>query len=103
MLLSNMLKNENPAHRIEQVMLITDYACGCVSTITYGGQPAPPFNTDKREKAFKSNSLWSSSSDCSKGHGDVDFSEIEDTNIGDKIALVTSIKCGRTDFKSCDN
>ena len=49
MLFSKMLKEESPSHRIEQVMLITDYKCGCVSTITYSGQPAAYFVSSKKE------------------------------------------------------
>ena len=37
--------------------------------------------------------------DCSKNHNDIDFSEIKDTKTGDKISLVTAIKCGLVDFK----
>jgi len=38
-LLSELLATENPKHRVEQTILISEYACGCQTTLTYAGQP----------------------------------------------------------------
>lgn len=71
-LLSELLATENPKHRVEQVMLITEYECGCHTTITYAGQPY----LSSRELNANNGSLWSDSSHCNKNHS-ISFEEID--------------------------
>lgn len=99
-LFTDMLKDFKPQHRIEQVMLITEFSCGCQSTITYAGVSTP--HIPPKYLFALGKDLWQCNASCTENH-EIDFSEFERLAPGRrKVDVVTEIKAFNTMTVSLD-
>lgn len=83
-----MLKEYKPKHRVEQLMIISEFSCGCITTLTYGGRPHL-FNAKKY--------FWHTDDECTHGHKTIDFDEANEiANAIGAVNLACEIKVGNS-------
>jgi len=86
--LSGLLKNFSPKHEIEQVMLVSRYSCGCVTTITFGGFLITGVRTTGA--SAKNKYLWCDNVQCKESHI-VSFDEVSGLKNNELQLLVTEM------------
>jgi len=72
--LGKILEEFPAKHEVEQVMLISRYSCGCITTVTYAGFLVSGFSD--KDTVSDGKYLWSDSNGCKEKHS-ISFEEVE--------------------------
>ena len=70
--LNEMLEVFKPKHEFKYFNLVSEYSCGCTSTIDYGGNMKVNCSTGKKISPFQSTNIG-----CKENHNKIDFENAE--------------------------